>query len=207
MNDQLEQLENQLAEMSFSKRVAVYFVVFVSIVYASWYVFGEDLSLELESKEEAILKLEKKIHKNSLKSLTTAIAKVKRQILSKEDTLVTLHFKKQFVKTQLDTLDFVYYNDLGIATVLDKILKNSLSEQVDIDYVKTTRNTIDYAPHIVNQEQITIQGNGTFRSILSLIQHIDYYNALLQIREIKVFIDEEGVTNFDLNISHFGVKI
>jgi hypothetical protein len=207
MNDQLEQLEEQLLEMPLVKRLSVYFVVFASIVYAGWYVFGEDLFLELESKEQAILTLDKKIRKNSLKSLTTAITRVNKQIMTQEDTLVTLHFKDQFVRTQLDTLDFVYYNDLGIATVLDKILKNSLSEKIDIDFLKTTKNTIDYAPHIVNQEQITIQGNGTFRSILSLIQHIDYYNALLQIHEIKVFIDEEGVTNFDLNISHFGVKI
>jgi hypothetical protein len=207
MNEQLEQLEEQLAEMPLVKRLGVYFVVFASIVYASWYVFGEDLSLELESKEQITLKLEKQIRKNSLKSLSNAITKVNKQILIKEDMLVTLYFKEQFVKTQLDTLDFVYYNDLGIATVLDKILKNSLSESIDIDYLKTTRNSIDYAPHIVNQEQITIQGNGSFSSILSLIQHIDYYNALLQIQEIKVFIDEEGVTNFDLNISHFGVKI
>ncbi len=207
MNEQLEQLELQLAEMPLLKRLGVYFVVFVSIVYAGWYTFGEDLSLKIESNEQKIANLEKKISKNSLKSLSSAIVKINKKILIVEDQLVTLHFKEQFVKTQLDTLNFVYYNDFGIATVLDKILKNSLSEKIDIDYLRTTKNKVDYAPHIVDQEQITIQGNGTFRGILSLIQHIDYYNALLQIQEIRVFIDEEGVTNFDLNISHFGVEI
>jgi len=207
MNEQLEELEDQLAEMPFLKRLGVYFVVFASILYGSWYLFGEDLSLELESKENSISSLEKKIQQNSIKSLTSAIEKINKQVVTIEDSLVTLYFKEQLVKTQLGTLNFIYYNDLGIATVLDKILKNSISERVDIEYLKTIKNPIDYAPHIVNQEQITIKGNGTFRSILSLIQHIDYYNALLQVQEIKVFIDEEGITNFDLNISHFGVKI
>jgi hypothetical protein len=207
MNEQLEELEKQLEEMPLPKRIALYFVVFVSIVYGSWYVFGEDLSISLESKEEATRALETKLKQNSLKSLTNAIEKMNKKILTIEDSLVTLHFQEQFVKTQLESLNFIYYNDLGIATLLDKILKNSIRESIDIDFLKTTKNVLDYAPHIVNQEQIVIEGSGSFRSILSLIQHIDYYNALLQVKEIKIYIDEEGATSFDLNISHYGVKI
>lgn len=207
MNEQLEELENQLADMPLQKRLAVYAVIFFSILYASWYFLGEDMVNETEVLQESVQSLSKKLQNNSIKSLSQAITKTKKQNLKIEDDLVTLHFKEQFLQNKLEKLNFIYFNDLGIATILENILKHSMKEQIDIHLVESIQNEVKYVAHIVDKEQIYIKGSGSFKNILSLIQQIDYYNALLQIKEIEVSIDENSSTNFDLNISHYGVEL
>lgn len=207
MNEQIEELENQLVEMSLTKRLSVYAVIFLSIIYASWYFLGEDMHNEIDVVEESIQSLTQKLQKNSIKSLENAILKTKKQNLKIEDDLVTLHFKEQFIQNKLEKLNFIYFNDLGIATILDNILKHSIRKQIDIDFVESQRNELKYVEHIVDKEQINIKGSGSLNNILALIQQIDYFNALLQIKEIEVSIDENSSTNFDLNISHYGVEL
>jgi len=209
MNEQLQLLEEQLESLELSKRIGLYLVVFIAIVYSSWNFFGEDLSNEIATKEDAIASLEQKLQKNNIKSLERVLKKTKTSILTLQDDIVALRFKEQFIINKLESLDFVYFNDMGIAEILDGILKNSLKYHIDINLIEYETKDVLYVPHIKEREDVVILANASFKSIMQLVDYIDSINALLQIRDISVNISEDDniTTNFKLKISHYGVEI
>jgi len=207
MNEQLQLLEEQLESLELSKRIGLYLVVFIAIVYSSWNFFGEDLSNEIATKEDAIASLEQKLQKNNIKSLERVLKKTKTSILTLQDDIVALRFKEQFIINKLESLDFVYFNDMGIAEILDGILKNSLKYHVDINLIEYEAKDVLYVPHIKEREDVVILANASFKSIMQLVNYIDSINALLQIREISVGISDDDITNFKIKISHYGVEI
>ena len=207
MNEQLEQLETQLDNMPLIKRVGVYAFLFIAILYGGWSFFGEEISDKIIAKEDAIALLEQKNKKNNIKSLEQMIKKTKKESLALEDDIVNLHFKEQFVRGRLESLDFIYFNDMGIAMILDGILKNSLKYNIDIKIIQYKDKEIDYAAHIEEREQIEISGDGSFKNIMQLLQYIDSINALLELRGINIDISDDEITNFELKISHYGVEL
>ena len=207
MNEQLQLLEEQLESLELSKRIGLYLVVFIAIVYSSWNFFGEDLSNEIVTKEDAIASLEQKLQKNNIKSLERVLKKTKTSILTLQDDIVALRFKEQFIINKLESLDFVYFNDMGIAEILDGILKNSLKYHIDINLIEYETKDVLYVPHIKEREDVVILANASFKSIMQLVDYIDSINALLQIREISVDISDDDTTSFKIKISHYGVEI
>ena len=207
MNEQLEEFEAQLNNLTLAKRAGLYVVVFLLIVYGSWNFFGEDMSNRIVSKKEAIVSLEQQNKKNNIRSLQRVLEKTKRETLALEDDIVNLHFKEQFVRTRLESLDFIYFNDMGIAIILDGILKNSLKYNIDIKTIQYKKENKSYVPHIEEREEIDIFGDGSFKNIMQLFQYIDSINALLQIKLIHIDISDEEITNFELKISHYGVEL
>jgi len=207
MNEQLQLLEEQLESLELSKRIGLYLVVFIAIVYSSWNFFGEDLSNEIATKEDTIASLEQKLQKNNIKSLERVLKKTKTSILTLQDDIVALRFKEQFIINKLESLDFVYFNDMGIAEILDGILKTSLKYHIDINLIEYEGKDVSYVPHIKEREDIVILANASFKSIMQLVNYIDSINALLQIREISVDISDDDITNFKIRISHYGVEI
>jgi len=206
MNEQLEQLESQLAETPFAKRIILYVTIVISFIVASWYLIGEISYNEIESKETSILSLERKLQKNSMKVLEKVTKKTKNEILVLEEEITDIKYKDKFIQAKLESLGFIIFDEMGIAQILDDVLKNSLKNSIDIELIssKNINNTDEI--HIIEKEQIEISGSGSFKNIVSLVQYIDSLNALVRIKNISIYLDSEK-TNFDLNVSHYGVEL
>ncbi|MEA2099026.1 MAG: hypothetical protein U9P72_02750 [Campylobacterota bacterium] len=206
MKDNIEQLENQLDSLPKQKRVAVYATLFISIVLASWILISEDMSIELQNQEDSILSLEKDFRKNSIKSLEQEIKKAKKESLILEEKNTEIHFKNQFIQTKLESLGFIFFDEMGIAQLLDKILKNSLEHNIDIKFVESKNKNVVFITHVLEKQSVTVNGSGSFKDIMSLIQYIDSFSALLRIKKISIDIEDDK-TVFSLNISHYGVEL
>lgn len=207
MNEQLETLENQLGEMHAKKRIAIYVGIIVLLVYLSWNLFGEDMNTEIKTKQSSIASLQEKLQRNSIRSLERAIKNAKRKTLTLKGELTKLHFKKQFVRTKLESIKFIFSNEMGFAKILDNILKNSIAENIDINYIKSIEKNTKKGKHISLKEVFSVNGTGSFQGILNLVHHIDSMNAILNISGLKIYIDDKSNTAFDLNISHYGVEL
>ncbi len=208
MNDQLEQLEIQLAEMSREKRLFVYSTILACLVYISWAVFGEAMAEEIEMKEEQISSLEMKLMKNSNRSLEKAILKTKKDILTLEDAMTHLHFQKQFIQTRLQNINFIYYNESGSAQMLDDILKHSVSQRINLKTIeKTPIEAGENEALIQPKSHLIISGRGSLRAIVSLHHYIESLNALVMTQSLHVDIDDTNATHFELNLIHYGVQL
>jgi len=60
--------------------------------------------------------------------------------------------------------------------------------------------------YVIVKDSIKIIGSGSYKDIISLIQYIDSLNALLRVKRISVQL-EDGVTNFELDLAHYGVEL
>ena len=147
-----------------------------------------------------------KTKKNSIKSFEKAIKNTKRKNLQLKEEIDNLNYKNQFIESRLESLDFINYDQAGIAQFLDDILKNSVENDVVIESIKSEDKHIGFAVHIIEKEQIVIVGSGSFKGLMALVQYIDSLSGLLRIRIITIDIEAEKTT-FELSISHYGVEL
>jgi len=206
MNEQLEDLENQLAELPLVQRIGLYLTIIISFIVASWYLFGENLYNEVQTKKNSITSLESKLQKNSMKSLEKMIKSAKKEILVLQEDITNTRYKDKFIQTKLESLGFIIFDEVGIAQILDDILKNSLKNNIDIDVLSSQAINKKGQNRIVEKESINIIGSGSFKNIIALIQYIDSLHALLKIKKISIGLDENK-TIFELSISHYGVEL
>jgi Tfp pilus assembly protein PilO len=207
MNDQIELLESQLSEMPSSKRIGIYAVIFIALVFMSWNLFGETMSQEIESTQNSIASLEEKLQKNSTRSLQNAIASSRKEVLTLEDALTNIHFKDQHLRSKLESISFILYDQKGAAQILDDILKQSLNRGITIDVIQTQRSDKPFKKHIVEKETINVKGDGSFQSIMALQHYIDSLNVLLRTAMLSITINENNATYFDMNLSHYGADL
>jgi Tfp pilus assembly protein PilO len=207
MNEQVELLESQLSEMPSFKRLGIYAVILIALVFMSWNIFGEEMYNEIESKHESIASLERKLQKNSTRSLQNAIKKARKESLALEDDLTNLHFKDQFLRTKLESVNFILYDQKGSAQILDDILKQSLTQGITIDLIESLLVNMPYHDHLIEKTQINVKGDGSFKSIMGLLQYIDSLNVLMRTKMLTITINENNDTYFDLNISHYGAEL
>lgn len=207
MNEQLEQVEQQLEDMPLTQRIALYVIIFGCLVYMSWNVFGENMSNEIDTKENSIISLHKKLQNNNIKTLEKAIKRAKKEQLKVEEDIVNLNFKIQFIKSKLDTLGFIYFSQKGKAEILDNILKESLKNSLNVEYIVSTDTNLKFAPHISQRQEIEIQAKGSFKSILSLLQYIDSLQTLIQLKSLSVYIDEDSNTVCNIKLVQYGAKL
>ncbi len=207
MKDYTKELEEQLEQMPKQKRLFIYISIIVLSVFMSWNLFGEDMNLEVIFKEESIVSLQSKLQKNSIKTLENAIRVAKQDSFALEDDIIKLNFKNQFIRTKFESINFIFFNQVGIAQILDDILKQSLKNSIDIKIINYKDVKVPIELHLVEEEQIEIKGSASFKNIMKLMQYIDNINSLLKVNSVDVYIDENIDTNFNLNISHYGVKL
>jgi len=206
MKDQIEQLNHQLENLSIQKRIMVYLAIFISILILSWFLISEEMNTKLENSQNTIVSLEKDLKKNSIKSLEKEIKKRKKKSLILEEKNTNIHFKNQFIQTKLESLGFIFYDEMGIAQLLDKILQKSIEKNIDIQFIDSKDKNIIFITHVLEKQAITVNGHGSFKNIISLIQYIDSFSALLRIKKISVDIEGDQTT-FSLDISHYGVEL
>ena len=207
MKEYAKELEEQLEQMPKQKRLFIYISIIVLSVFMSWNLFGEDMNLEVIFKEESIVSLQSKLQKNSIKTLENAIRVAKQDSFALEDDIIKLNFKNQFIRTKFESINFIFFNQVGIAQILDDILKQSLKNSIDIKIINYKDVKVPIELHLVEEEQIEIKGSASFKNIMKLMQYIDNINSLLKVNSVDVYIDENIDTNFNLNISHYGVKL
>lgn len=207
MNEQIALLESQLAEMPSSKRIGIYAVIFIALVFMSWNLFGEAMNEEIESTQMSIASLEEKLQNNSTRSLNNAIASSRKDILALEDDLTNIHFKDQFLRSKLESVSFILYNQQGAAQILDDILKQSVNRGITIDIIETQRSNKALTEHIIEKETINVKGDGSFQNILALQHYIDSLNVLLRTTMLSISINENNATYFDMNLSHYGAEL
>lgn len=207
MREKLDELEEQLDGMPTQKRYFIYISTTILLIFMSWTLFGENMQLEIEAQENSIASLEKKLRDNSVKSFQLAIKKIDNDSLALKEELNELDLKDKYIVSKLESIDFIFFNHKGIASILDSILKHSISYSIDLNTIKYENVNRLYLPNVYEREQIYIDGTASYKSIVYLIHHIDALNTLLRINSINIYVDENQTTNFDLNISQYGVEL
>ena len=207
MNEQLTEFEDQLEAMSKQKLYFMYISIIVLLIYLSWNLFGETLTSDIEIKENSISSLETKLKRNNLNSIQKAINKTEKDKLLLSGNLDELKSKEMYISTKLESVDFIFFDQMGIAKILDDILKQSLEYDIDIDKITYENMNKLYISNIYEKENIIVTGSASFANSINLIQYIDSIKSLLKVNTFEIYLDENSSINFDINISHYGAEL
>ena len=207
MNEQLEEFENQLEAMPKQKLYFIYVSLVLLLLYLSWNTFGEGLTSDIEMKKNSIKSLKSKLKRNNLASIKKVIKKTEKEKLTLAEEFNDLKLKDTYISTKLESIDFIFFNQMGIAKILDDILKKSVQYSIDIDEINYENVNKLYMANIFEREHIMVKGSASFTDTMRLMQYIDSIKSLLRINEFDVYIDDSNIVNFDINISNYGAEI
>jgi len=207
VDNYLNEFEEQLEIMSKQKLYFIYVSIVLLLAYISWSLFGESLTSEIEVKQNSITSLERKLKQNNLRATTRAIQKTKKEKLILAQKLDDLKAKEMYISSNLESMDFIFFNQMGIAKILDDILKKSLDYSIDIEEITYTSVNKLYTANIFEKENILVTGSASFKDIIKLMQYIDSIKSLLRINSFDIYMSENGNVNFNINISNYGAKL
>ncbi len=186
------------------------YLVYLIILGLMIYIFVQILTPMLNTKETLVSSIENlqvKLSRNSL-------SRLKKQVITKNRELLTLKSKQEKQKEEIDylisglyKLKYAFYDNKEWAQSIKNILKNSLSRNLKIDYLKSIDVKDEKSNNILKKKRsLEISGSGNYIDIAAFISYIDNLNTLLQFTKTDITLKDKTL-NFNLYIDMYGIGL
>jgi len=209
IKQQLADLDLQLEVMSEQNRKMLYASVLIGTIVFVYYFFGLSLQEDAEAKEATVSKLETKLADNKISLLENKIVKSKQQILFLSKEYETEQYKATALRTKLERMDYLSSDAKGLADILERILKQSVVLNINIDKITLDDAHEQYTQQIEKRGHITIEGTAAFKSVLKLLRFVESQEALIEVSNVHFDLDKEdsSLPGFVLKINGYGISL
>ncbi len=208
LKQQLSDIDLQLELMPAKNRKMLYASIFIGLVMFSYYIFGLDQQSEYETKLETLSSLEAKLADNKVNVYRDKIKKNEEKILFLSEKHQKELYKAQFLRTKLEGMDYLSSDAIGLANILERILKHSVILGIKIDKISLDDSVQEYKAQIQKRGNIFIEGVANFRSVLKLLRFIEDQEALMEIENIHFDLDDKSATpSFRIMITGYGISL
>ncbi len=208
LKQQLADIDLQLEVMSEQNRKMLYASILMGTVVFVYYFFGLSLQEDVEAKEATVLKLEKKLAENKSSLFENKIQMDKQQILLLSKEYEDEQYKATALRTKLERMGYLSSDAKGLADILERILKQSVVLNINIDKITLDNSDEKYTEQIKRQGQITIEGAASFKSVLSLLRFVESQEALIEVGNVHFDLGrEERLPGFVLIINGYGISL
>ncbi len=205
---QLADIDLQLEVMSEQNRKMLFASVLIGAIVFVYYFFGLSLQEEVESKETRVSSLEKKLAENKSALFEEKIRTDKQQILLLSKEYENEQYKATSLRTKLERMDYLSSDAKGLADILERILKQSVLLNINIDKITLDNAQEKYTEQINRQGQITIEGTAAFKSVLRLLRFVESQEALIEVKNVHVDLDRKDARpGFVLIINGYGISL
>lgn len=208
LKQQLSDIDLQLELMPAKNRKMLYASIFIGLVMFSYYIFGLDLQTEYETKLETLSSLEAKLADNKVNVYKDKIKKSEEKILFLSEKHQKELYKAQFLRTKLEGMEYLSSDAIGLANILERILKHSVILGIKIDKISLDDSVQEYKAQIQKRGNIFIEGVANFSSVLKLLRFIEDQEALMEIENIHFDLDDKSATpSFRIMITGYGISL
>ena len=209
LKQQLADIDLQLEVMSEQNRKMLYASVLIGTIVFVYYFFGLSLQEDAEAKEATVSKLETKLADNKISLLENKIVKSKQQILFLSKEYETEQYKATALRTKLERMDYLSSDAKGLADILERILKQSVVLNINIDKITLDDAHEQYTQQIEKRGHITIEGTAAFKSVLKLLRFVESQEALIEVSNVHFDLDKEdsSLPGFVLKINGYGISL
>lgn len=208
LKQQLSDIDLQLELMPAQNRKMLYASIFIGLVMFSYYIFGLDQQSEYETKLETLGSLEAKLADNKVNVYRDKIKKSEEKILLLSEKHQKELYKAQFLRTKLEGMDYLSSDAIGLANILERVLKHSVILGIKIDKISLDDSVQEYKAQIQKRGNIFIEGAADFRSVLKLLRFIEDQEALMEIENIHFDLDDKSATpSFRIMITGYGISL
>ena len=208
LKEQLQDIDLQLELMPQKNRLLVYASVALGVVMFVYYVFGLDLQEEFSQKEQTLIALEKKLAENKISLYKNKISKNQKNILVLAEEYELQNYKETDLMVKLERMDYLSSDAKGLADILDRLLKRSVTLGVKIQKISVEDKEEEYKAEIKTKGSIVIEGTSSFRSVLKLLRFIESQEALIEVKNVHFDLDETSTEpTFVITITGYGINV
>ena len=209
LKQQLTDIDLQLEVMSEQNRKMLFASILIGTIVFVYYFFGLALQEEAESKEVTVSTLDKKLEKNKISLFENKIRTDKQKILLLAKEYENEQYKATALRTKLERMDYLSSDAKGLADILERILKQSVVLNINIDKITLDNAHKKYTEQIERQGQITIEGEAAFKSVLKLLRFVESQEALIEVGNVHFDLSrkESDIPGFVIVINGYGISI
>ncbi len=209
LKEQMDNLDLQLEVMSEQQIKMLYASIFIGLIVFAYYFFGLSLQEENSSKVDTALQLEKKLADNRVEIFEKKIIKDKKQILLLTKEYEAQNYKATALRTKLERMDYLSADAQGLADILERILKKSVSLNINIDKIILDDVRQKYTQQIEKRGSISIEGTASFNSVLQLLRFVESQEALIKVQNVHFDLDKKdaNLPDFVIQINGYGISL
>ena len=204
IEDYLHNLDNVFSGKT-QKDIYMTYIMIVAGIFAFSYSLFWDSSLEeFEQTRASVVSLDKKINSDERflqLNPETKIVKLDKEIASLNQTMVVHKDNNAYIKTKIETISSLIYDERTWGEYLYSISKNAQKYNVKIKHFTNKYAAKDNAfGHILD---ITISSSANYRNTLQFINSLEQSELVVDIHDLS--IKAQSKLNTDLNISVWGI--
>ncbi|NPA81368.1 MAG: hypothetical protein GXO31_02040 [Epsilonproteobacteria bacterium] len=208
MKSSFEKLEEFLKNSPPRHKAIIYTLSFLLIIA----VFLKYILPPLKDKEEnlryEIESLEQSLTQENPNALNRKLNTLKKELLEKKSEVNDLKENLNLIESKLYALPYLYKEE-KFAKALDRVLKNSIKENLKIAYIKKVakdeNQTVNFYG-IKEMKRMEIKGRGQFKNIINFINSIEEVNILSDINDIDLKKAKDSV-EFSFVWILYGIKL
>jgi Tfp pilus assembly protein PilO len=201
IEDYLHSLDEKLKDKSKKDKMMLYIMIFVSLVTFSYVMFW-DTSFQLFKTNQAkvdVLKQKIKTDELYLKYNTPAvIAKIDEDIKNIKMKLVEYKDKNQYIKTKLESIPFLLYDERVWGEYLNSIDIKAKKYNVKILDFRNTYNDLNQSfGHVLD---ISIFSNGNYKNTLKFINSLEESDLVVDLHDMNISARDKLDSNLSLSV-------
>ncbi len=203
----LNETEEQLAGFSPAKRLLVTLFAVSMIVLGGWYGWIEDTEREIEETSARNAELQRQIGRTDLRILSKKIEQVRHKRLALLEKIQSNSAAEKYLRTQLEEIGKVRFDQKRTADLLDAVLKKSADFGLRVDKIESIDDIKEITPLLERKKILNIEGVGSFGKIVRLTHYIESLDMLAKIDMLDISLDEKGSTVFRIKVFAYGEKL
>jgi len=172
-------------------------------------LFIPDLMDQKESLQTSIDSKQMKIMQNTTKKLNIDLKRAHNNLLNQDKKSDIEKEQTNHFMSKLYSIGFVFFRENELAKSLDAILKESLKEHIELNFIKNDNLKVSNLTKLVQyKKSMIIDGTGRYKNILRFIHFIEQGNLVMNIHDVKLEEDLKAQNiHFSLIVDFYGVGL
>lgn len=204
IEDYLHQIDSSFVEKTQKDIYMIYIMIF-SAIFAISYLFFWDMSYEqfehnnekIAQKKEQLLNDEQYLMLNP----ESKIQKLQKDIKSLETNMLSMKDKNQYIKSQIETISSLIYDERTWGEYLHSISKNAKIHNISVKNLTNTYTLNNGSfGHILN---ISLKSSGGFNNTMKFLNSLEQSDLVVDIHSLS--IEAKNKLDMSLKISVWGI--
>lgn len=172
-------------------------------------LFIPDLMDQKESLQTSIDSKQMKIMQNTTKKLNIDLKRAHNNLLNQDKKSDIEKEQTNHFMSKLYSIGFIFFRENELAKSLDAILKESLREHIELNFIKNDNLKVSNLTKLVQyKKSMIIDGTGRYKNILRFIHFIEQGNLVMNIHDVKLEEDLKAQNiHFSLIVDFYGVGL
>ncbi|MCF6201675.1 MAG: hypothetical protein L3J42_06095 [Hydrogenimonas sp.] len=202
----LRDTEEQFASFSPLKRFAVTASAALMIIAGVWFFWTEDTQERIELAEARKIQLSQQIRQVNTRGLAKKIEELKLKRLESEERFQESEKIFRFLRTKIEGVRKIKFDQERLADLLDAILKRSVELGLRIEKIESRPSKDSVTPFLEKKRRVSVEGSGKFADIVKLTYFLESLDMLVKLKSVAISLDKEGRTIFAIDIDAYGIK-